>query len=114
MESIPSANGQVSDATAGATIYYTTDGTTPTTVSTHYTAPVLVSSTRTFEAMAIARGYAASAVAVATYTINLPTVGEWVWMSGSTSDGQAGVYGTLGTPAAGKRSGRPRECGQLD
>jgi uncharacterized repeat protein (TIGR03803 family) len=95
----------ISDATAGAIIYYTTDGTTPTTASTQYTAPVLVISTRTFEAIAAASGHATSAIATATYTINLPTVGEWVWMSGSSSQGPSGVYGTLGTPAPGNVPG---------
>jgi N-acetylneuraminic acid mutarotase len=29
-----------------------------------------------------------------------PSTGEWTWMSGSNSDGQPGVYGTKGVPAA--------------
>jgi N-acetylneuraminic acid mutarotase len=59
----------ISDATAGATIYYTTDGTTPTTSSTIYTAAILVSSTETLQAIATASGYSTSALAAATYTI---------------------------------------------
>ena len=62
----------ISDATAGATIYYTTNGTTPTTSSTQYTSKITVGSTETIEAVAVASGYTNSAVATASYTINLP------------------------------------------
>ncbi len=60
----------ISDSTSGATIYYTNDGTTPTTGSAVYSAPLTVSSTETIEAMAAASGYTNSAVATATYTIS--------------------------------------------
>ncbi|MGA9672280.1 MAG: chitobiase/beta-hexosaminidase C-terminal domain-containing protein, partial [Terracidiphilus sp.] len=59
----------ISDTTAGATIYYTTNGTTPTTSSTVYSGPIVVSSTETIEAIATASGFSTSAVASATYTI---------------------------------------------
>jgi hypothetical protein len=59
----------ISDASAGATIYYTTDGSTPSTSSTVYTAPIAVSSTKTIKAIAAAASYTNSAVASATYTI---------------------------------------------
>jgi RHS repeat-associated protein len=62
----------ISDSTAGATIYYTTNSTTPTTGSTMYTGAFAVSSTETIEAIAVASGYTNSAVATATYTINVP------------------------------------------
>src|SRR5882724_6866819 len=60
----------VSDATSGATIYYTTNGTTPTTNSTVYAAPITVSITQTIQAIAVATGYTQSAVGSATYSIS--------------------------------------------
>src|SRR5205814_1711876 len=58
----------LSDATSGATIYYTTDGSTPTTVSTPYTGPISVTQTTTVKAIAVAPGWSQSPVATATYT----------------------------------------------
>jgi hypothetical protein len=59
----------ISDATGGAAIYYTTDGTTPTTASKQYTAAISVAATATIRAIATAPGMNPSAVASATYTI---------------------------------------------
>ena len=59
----------ISDDTTGATIYYTTDRTTPTTKSTVYSDPITIPATETLEAIAMAPEYTASPVATATYTI---------------------------------------------
>ena len=56
---------------AGASIYYTTDGTTPNASSTEYTAPIAVNATTTIKAIAVL-GSETSSVATATYTIRIP------------------------------------------
>jgi hypothetical protein len=62
----------ISDTTPNAVIYYTTNGSTPTTSSAVYSGPITVSSTETLEAIATATGYTTSGVATAVYAINLP------------------------------------------
>jgi hypothetical protein len=63
----------ISDTTTGAKIYYTTNGTTPTTSSSVFSGAITVSATETLEAIATASGYSTSAVASAAYTIDIPT-----------------------------------------
>jgi hypothetical protein len=63
----------LTDATSGATIYYTTNGTTPTTASTKYTAPIKVTATETVKAIAVVAGHADSEVKSVVYTIETPT-----------------------------------------
>ena len=59
----------LTSATDGATIYYTTDGTTPTKKSTKYSAAVSVASTKTLKAIAVKEGYTPSDVTTESYTI---------------------------------------------
>jgi hypothetical protein len=62
----------ITDATAGTTIYYTTNGTAPAASLTQYTAPITVSSTGTLMAAALAPEFTLSAVAPGSYTITSP------------------------------------------
>jgi hypothetical protein len=63
----------ISVATGGASIYYTLDGSTPTTSSALYTGPFTLGETRTVRAMAAAGGMTNSNVASATYTLQAAT-----------------------------------------
>jgi len=62
----------IADSTANAAIYYTTDGSTPTTSSTKYSSPIAISTTTTLNAIAVASGYQNSSIATGSYQINLP------------------------------------------
>lgn len=65
-------------STAGASIYYTLDGSQPGTSSAYYTAPFLVASNVTLNAMATATGYGPSSVTSQSFALNLPS-GTLVW-----------------------------------
>jgi len=64
---------KITSATTGATIYYTTNGTAPTTASTKYTTGIAISASETIKAIAVALGFATSPVATAAYVIETPT-----------------------------------------
>ena len=65
-------NVTIACETDGADIYYTTDGTDPTTESTKYTAAIPVDENMTIKAIAVKEGYTSSGIAVAEYVIDLP------------------------------------------
>ena len=101
------------DIVPGSTIYYTTDGSTPTTSSKVYLLPILVSTNQTLNAIAVAPNYTNSLVTTATYTIAPPTVAPVISVAPGTyqktqyvkvTDAQAGatVYCTSdgSTPVA--------------
>ena len=92
---------ELSCDTDGATIHYTTDGTTPTSGSPAYSSALSVSETTTIKAIAVKANWTNSDVATATYTIvtvhdvawalaNIPTNGtdkiENAYISGIVSD----------------------------
>ncbi len=56
------------DATTNSTIFYTTDGSIPSTNSTKYTGAIAVSANETVNAIATATGFSQSATASATYS----------------------------------------------
>jgi hypothetical protein len=98
----------ITDASGGATIYYTTNGATPTTASTKYTSPISVDATETLKAIAVATGDTQSTVASATYTLALPATPTFSPAAGTyktalnvtIKDSSAGVtiyYTTNGT-----------------
>ena len=64
-------NVTISCTTDDVTIYYTTDGTTPTTTSSVYSSAISVGTDMTINAIAV-KNDKTSALATAAYTINLP------------------------------------------
>lgn len=62
----------ISDSTAGSAIYYTIDGSAPTTSSTKYVVAITVNASKTINAVAVAAGFSNSAIATTAYTISAP------------------------------------------
>jgi hypothetical protein len=76
----------ITDSAAGAVIYYTTDGTTPTTSSPVYSGPITVNASGTIQASALASGLSLSPAATAGYIVQAPSV---AYASGFTPQGIA-------------------------
>ena len=74
-------------ATAGASIYYTTDGSAPTLSSTPYTGAITVSTSSTIRAKAFKSGYSSSNETSAAFTVTSPSglVGHWKFDEGAGS-----------------------------
>lgn len=66
--SISGTTATISCSTSGATIYYTTNGNTPTTSSTQYSSPITLSAACTIKAIAVKSGMNNSSVASQSYT----------------------------------------------
>ena len=92
---ISAQNVTISCSTSGATIYYTTNGSTPTASSTVYSSAISISETTTLKAIAIKDG-TSSNVATATYTISsggdpTPVTGDGIFKKVlSTSELESG------------------------
>lgn len=105
----------ITDPTAGATIYYTTDGTSPTTSSTKYTSPFTVSVSEQIIAMGVLSGYVNSALASASYTIGpAPDFTATIAPSAlSASSAQPGTATITVTPQNGFSSSVSFSCSGL-
>jgi beta-glucanase (GH16 family) len=78
----------LASTTSGATIYYTTDGSTPTTSSTPYLAPFLMTSNATVNAIAVLAGDNNSAVGTQNVTANVAS-GMVAWSDEFTNSTNA-------------------------
>ena len=92
-------------STEGATIYYTTNGATPTTSSTLYEGAIAVSSAQTIRAIAVKEGWSNSDIASAAYTIKYTLTfqnnGETLADGGTKNLAPGEAYGVLPTLMAG-------------
>ena len=121
----------ISTSTQDATVYYTTDGSAPTTSSTRYTGPITLTRNCTVKAFAVAAGHENSAVA--SYTVDwfkvdavrITFANGYITMSTITEGAQ--IYYTLdgsnpttqslryyGTPVAASQNGTVKAFATLD
>jgi hypothetical protein len=97
----------ISDTTPGAIIYYTTNGTAPTTTSQVYSGIITVSSTETVNAIAVATGYGQSAVGTSSITITSSTPSLGLTLNPTTisvAKGQTGTINVSLVPANGENA----------
>ncbi len=75
----------LTSATSGAVIYYTTDGTEPTTASTKYTKAISIAKTTTLKAVAVLDDVFAGSVTSVAYTVTVSSSGGGGGGGGSSS-----------------------------
>jgi sugar lactone lactonase YvrE len=83
----------ISDATPGAAIYVTMDGTSPSTLSQGYNGPIHVTGSVTIKAVALAPGHLTSAPVTAAYTITSPPIAGITTAAGDGTQGLNGANG---------------------
>jgi len=89
-------------ATSGATIYYTTDGSTPTTASNRYSDPLVISASATLKAIAATSATNVSPVATASFRFD-EYVSSPTWQSVALPSAQTGHFtiSWIATPIGG-------------
>jgi len=88
----------LADATAGASIYYTLDGTTPTSSSLLYTGPFNLTSNAVVQAVASASGAVSSALASASF-MNTAAAGSGTGLTGAYYANHTSANPFTGAPA---------------
>lgn len=73
----------LSSTTVGSTIYYTEDGTLPTSLSKQYTSPIIISANTILQAIAIKNGLENSFISSETYTVTSVAPQSAMFVGGS-------------------------------
>jgi uncharacterized repeat protein (TIGR03806 family) len=81
----------LSDAMPGVSFYYTLDGSAPTTRSTRYTGPFVLTNTTVVKAKALKAGFADSSVTTATF-VNSALLGNGTGLTGAYYSNQAKTF----------------------
>ena len=81
----------ITDSTPGASIFYTTNGTAPTTSSTKYTGPINVTASETINAIASASGFMPSTVTSETYNLQTQALASAINFGGGFGSAQSAM-----------------------